>query len=221
MSQPGRCRSPNEASGSPIGPKSKLGRVKRLAPKDAPKFAQASSGRKTKGPRLPTTRRPGVRPASAPALRDLSESCDGPKEKLPRIARRVRKLGRGGFAGESCRSPGGVTSGSGGCHAGDGRFALPPDGLERQTRPAERLRPRRAEPRPSRPPTVPYSAPAIRPPRAFPSKASKQLSAPSAMSARVSSSPPPTWTHSNARTSTGLVELLTEEVAWAMPPLGT
>jgi hypothetical protein len=42
-------------------------------------------------------------------------------------ARRVRKFGRGRFAGESCRSPGGAASGSGGRrHAGDGRSTLLP-----------------------------------------------------------------------------------------------
>lgn len=64
----------------------------------------------------------------------------------PRSARRVRKLGRDRFAGELCRSSGGVTSGSGGRrHADDGRSTRLPDGLEWQTRSAERLRLRRAE----------------------------------------------------------------------------
>jgi hypothetical protein len=63
-----------------------------------------------------------------------------------RPARRVRKFGRRGFAGESCRSPVDVTSGSRARRrARDGRSTFSPDRLKRQRRPAVRLRPRGAE----------------------------------------------------------------------------
>src|SRR5207245_2001588 len=54
------------------------------------------------------------------------------------FTRRVRKFGRNRFAGESCRSQGGVTNGSGGLsRLATERSALLPDGLERQTIPAD------------------------------------------------------------------------------------
>ncbi len=56
-------------------------------------------------------------------------TCD-----VPPAGRRVCKFGRARFAGESCRSPGGVPSGSGGRrNAAGGRSTRFPDGLERRT----------------------------------------------------------------------------------------
>jgi hypothetical protein len=61
------------------------------------------------------------------SIRNVEPSPSFDSTQITAHARRVRKFGRGRFAGESCRGPGGATGGSGGRrHARDGRSTLLP-----------------------------------------------------------------------------------------------